>query len=413
MDQMEILQKSNTTPFRIRSNLLSIRQLEATLRAVIKTASCTRLSESHAATVCDTLRACLARCEDSGDPDLFALAYSQETWTEIFDIFLRSSESRKPKPLKLLLLALERNLVKNPSQSVKDHLIAHIISRTWQVISLKDDGDSAVKPSLQALRHFICKRVIRAQDIILITSQNSAAKDAEGTKPLEAQSALSPMGSSWAPKYMEHSHSFLCKTLSWVRHPDVAPITGRLIGVFCASLRAWSSTWENPAGLAKSSHGNQPIWFSALKSSIQAQPELLDLFAIHVFPEIVSQDRDGIADFAEVLSLKHLEVGNFIAYGSADLHISLLLLRAIKEKGTFDTIGRSILPMFSFCGLWPQPVNVQYRLTQRVQTMRLSRIQLATYSFMPIHRSGFLLSPLLYSPRHLKFHSHQRYSPLC
>lgn len=380
---------------------------------MIKTASCTQLSESHAATVCDTLRACLARCEDSEVSDLIALAYSQGTWIEVFDIFLRSSESRKPKPLKLLLLALERNLVKNPSQPVKDHLIAHIISKTWQAISSKDGGDSAVKPSLQALRHFICKNVIRAQDIVLITSQDSGARGAEGTKPSETLNAPLPLDSSWTPKYMEHSHRFLCKTLSWVRHPDVAPITGRLIGVFCSSLRAWSSTWENPAGLAKSSHGNQPIWFSALKSSIQAQPELLDLFAIHVFPEIVSQDRDGIADFAEVLSLKHLALGSLIAYGSADLHISLLLLRAIKEKGTFDTIGKSILPIFSFCRRWPQPVNVQYRLTQRVQTVRLSRLLLATYSVMPIHRSEFLLSLLLYSPRHLKYPSHQRYSPLC
>lgn len=330
------------------NHLLSIRQLKATLRTVIKTASCTQLSESHAATACDTLRACLARCEDSGDPDLLTHAYSQETWTEIFDIFLRSSESRKPKPFKLLLLALERNLTKNPSQFVKDRLIAHIISKTWQVISLQDDGDSAVKPSLQALRHFICKNVIRAQDIVLISSQDLGAKVTEGANPLEIQNAPIPMVSLSASTNMEHSHRFLCKTLSWVRHPDVAPITGRLIGVFCSSLRAWSYSWETPAGLATNSHGNQPIWFSALKSSVQSQPELLDLFAVHVFPEIVRQDCDGIADFAEVLSLKHLEQGNLIAYGSADLHISFLLLRAMKQKGTFNTIGRFSLPMTTF-----------------------------------------------------------------
>ncbi|KAI4089386.1 MAG: hypothetical protein LQ339_008555 [Xanthoria mediterranea] len=325
------------------NGISSEKQLKATLRTVIKTASCTQLSESHAATACDTLRACLARCEDSGDPDLLTHAYSQETWTEIFDIFLRSSESRKPKPFKLLLLALERNLTKNPSQFVKDRLIAHIISKTWQVISLQDDGDSAVKPSLQALRHFICKNVIRAQDIVLISSQDLGAKVTEGANPLEIQNAPIPMVSLSASTNMEHSHRFLCKTLSWVRHPDVAPITGRLIGVFCSSLRAWSYSWETPAGLATNSHGNQPIWFSALKSSVQSQPELLDLFAVHVFPEIVRQDCDGIADFAEVLSLKHLEQGNLIAYGSADLHISFLLLRAMKQKGTFNTIDNETI----------------------------------------------------------------------
>ncbi|KAL8672193.1 MAG: hypothetical protein Q9168_003325 [Polycauliona sp. 1 TL-2023] len=293
------------------------KQLETTLRAVIRTAGCTQISESHAATACDTLRACLTQCQNSDHSDLVALAYSQEIWTEIFDIFLRSSESRNSKPLKLLLLALERNLIRNPSQVIKDDLIAHIISKTWQVISLNDNGESAVKPSLQALRHFICKKVIRAQDIILIVSRDWEPKVAEEAGLRGAQDPLLPLDSLAT---------------------NVAPITGRLIGVFCSSLRAWSSSWEESRGLMIDSHGDQPIWLSALKSSIEKQPELLDLFAIHVFPEIVQQDRDGIADFAKVISMRRLGVDNLTACGSADLHISLLLLRAIKEKGTFDTI---------------------------------------------------------------------------
>lgn len=330
--------------------MLSIRQLKTTLRAVIKTASCTHLSEGHAATACDTLRACLAQCEVSDRSDIDALAYSQQIWKEIFDLFLRSSESRRPKPLKLLLLALERHWVKIPSQSVKDHLVAYIISKTWQIISLKDDANSAVKPSLQALRHFICKNIIDARDIVLIISQELGSRSIDGADILLAHSTPLPPTSITKAKYIEHSHQFLYTTLSWVRYPDVAPITGRLIGVFCSSLRAWSSTWEEPPGPATNSHSNQPIWFSALKSYIQKQPEILDLFAIHVFPEIVHQDRAGIADFAETLSLKHLDLANLNAHGSTDLHISLLILRATKEKGDSDTVSKSILSIFPHDG---------------------------------------------------------------
>ncbi|KAL8894426.1 MAG: hypothetical protein Q9192_004333, partial [Flavoplaca navasiana] len=326
---------------------VSKKQLKTTLRAVIKTASCTHLSEGHAATACDTLRACLAQCEVSDGSDIDALAYSRQIWKGVFDLFLRSSESRRPKPLKLLLLALERNWVKIPSQSVKDHLVAYIISKTWQVISLKDDANSAVKPSLQALRHFICKKIIDARDIISIISQELGSRDIDGTDILLAQSTTLPPNSVTKSKYIEHSHRFLYMTLSWVRYPDVAPITGRLIGVFCSSLRAWSSTWEEPPGPATNSHGKQPIWFSALKSYIQKQPELLDLFAIHVFPEIAHQDRAGIADFAETLSLKDLDLANLNAHGSADLHISLLLLRASKEKGDSDAINKESIEVIA------------------------------------------------------------------
>ncbi|KAL8879578.1 MAG: hypothetical protein Q9198_002840 [Flavoplaca austrocitrina] len=312
---------------------ISKKQLKTTLRAVIKTASCTYLSEGYAATACDTLRACLAQCVVSDSSDTDALAYSRQIWKEIFDLFLRSSESRRPKPLKLLLLALERNFVKIPSQSVKNHLVAYIISKTWQVISLKDDANSAVKPSLQALRHFICKNIIDARDIISIISQELGSRVIDGTDILLAQNTPLPPSPMTKTKYVEHSHQFIYTTLSWMRYPDVAPITGRLIGVFCSSLRAWLSTWGEPPEPVTNSDINQPIWFSVLKSYVQKQPELLNLFAIHVFPEIVHQDRAGIAEFAEILSLKYLDLANLNVHGSADLHISLLLLRATKEGG--------------------------------------------------------------------------------
>ena len=278
----------------------------------------------------------------SDSSDIDALAHSRQIWKETFDLFLRCSESRRPKPLKLLLLALERNLVRIPSQSVKDHLVAYIISKTWQVISLKDDANSAVKPSLQALRHFICKNIIDARDIISIISQELGSRGIDGTDILLTQNNPLPPSSIAKTKYVENSHQFLYTTLSWVRYPDVAPITGRLIGVFCSSLRAWLSTWGEPPRPVINSHINQPIWFSVLKSYVQKQPELLNLFAVHVFPEIVHQDRAGIAEFAEILSLKYLDLANLNVHSSADLHISLLLLRATKEGGDSNKISKSI-----------------------------------------------------------------------
>ena len=287
--------------------------------------------------MCDTLRGCLAQCEDSDSSDIRALAYSQKTWIDLFDIFLKTSESRKPKPLRLLLVALERNLVKSPSQLVKRELVAYVTSKTWQAISLKNGGDSAVKPCLQALRHFMCKHVIRAQDIVLTISRYSTANGADRTEAQITPILLDSSSNSW---YVECSRRFLGKTLHWLRHPDVAPITGRLIGIFCSSLRVWFSSWGESASSGKVGHGNQPIWFSALKLSIETQPELLDLFSIHVFPEVVRQDHGSIADFAQALSSKHLQTSNIIACDTADLHINLLLLRTIKEKGAFHAIGK-------------------------------------------------------------------------
>ncbi|KAL8920823.1 MAG: hypothetical protein Q9172_004329 [Xanthocarpia lactea] len=216
----------------------------------------------------------------------------QKTWIDLFDIFLKTSESRKPKPLKLLLVALERNLVKNPSQLVKRELVAYVTSKTWQAISLKNGGDGVVKPCLQALRHFMCKHVIRAQDIVLTVSQHSSANGADRT---EAQNTPILLDSS-SKSRTSHRHLLLF----------VARLVIKL-------------------------------------GRTETHPELLDLFAVHVFPEIVRQDHGSIADFAQALSSKHLQTSNVIACGTADLHINLLLLRAIKEKGAFHAIDRETI----------------------------------------------------------------------
>ncbi|KAL8811725.1 MAG: hypothetical protein Q9200_001557, partial [Gallowayella weberi] len=320
-------------------DVLSIRQLEPTLRAVIKTAGSLRLSESHAAAACDTLRGCLSRCEDSDDTTIRALAYSQELWIDILEVFLKTSENRKPKPLKLLLIALERNLVKNPSQAVRDALVSYVTSRTCHTIGLKYGTDDAVKPALQVLRHFMSKSIIRAQDIVLTISQNLEANDNKEINVPEYRSAPSQLDSLSTAQYIKYSHDFLCTVFHWVRYPDVAPSTGRLIACFSTSLRIWSSSWildSDNALVKKQSSG--PIWWSALKSSIERQPELLELFAVHVFPEMIIQDRGGIADLVEGLSLKNLTTGSGMGQNLAELHTSLLFLRAVKGRPSLGSI---------------------------------------------------------------------------
>ncbi|KAL8837449.1 MAG: hypothetical protein Q9170_002535 [Blastenia crenularia] len=148
----------------------SQKQLEHIFQAIVRTASSFQITESHATAAYDALRGCLSQCEDFDDPEVRAYAYCQKLWIDIFDVFLNTSGRRKPKPLKVLLTSLERNLIRNPFQSVKDELIAYVSSRVWQTISAPDN-DSAVKPALQALQAFLAKNVICARDIVLAVFQ--------------------------------------------------------------------------------------------------------------------------------------------------------------------------------------------------------------------------------------------------
>lgn len=313
--------------------MLSIRQLEATLQAVIRTAGSAQTSESHAAAACDALRACLSACENSDHAELRALAYTRKTWVDIFEIFLTTSESRKPKPLKLLLIALERNLIRNHSQSSKDDLTAYVSSKAWRIISTPSGG-SAVKPALQALRHFLSKSVILSQDIISAVSRHYDSGEPEKVGSHVSSIGTGPSTSTSASQYRQHSLDFLCRVLYWVRYPDTAPITGRLISAFCSTLHAWSSTWVEPATLEHARGYEQPIWLSATTSFLESYPDSIELLANHVFPELVCHDRMGTGKFME----------RFLARGMMDcdrrkLEIQLLVLQAMLESGLYKAIG--------------------------------------------------------------------------
>ncbi|KAL9028305.1 MAG: hypothetical protein Q9196_003317 [Gyalolechia fulgens] len=181
VDNLSIVPEAGLREIAVRFRHLSTRaedsqarlyqkQLEVTLQSVIRTAGSIQLAESHAAAACDALRGCLAQCESADDAEIRALAYSKKTWVDIFHVFLTTFERRKPKPLKLLLAALERNLTQNPFQSVKNDLIALFSFRAWQSISAQQEIN-AVKPFLQALQLFLSKSLIQPRDILGAVSQ--------------------------------------------------------------------------------------------------------------------------------------------------------------------------------------------------------------------------------------------------
>lgn len=312
---------------------LSIRQLEAALYAIIRTAASAQISESHAAAACDALRACLTACEDCNYPEFRTLAYSPKTWIDVFDLFLKTSESRKPKPLKLLLIALERNLIKNHSQSDRVSLTAYLSSKTWQIISTPSSG-GAVKPALQALRHFLTKSTIRSQDIISAVSCHCTSGKHWQVVSHASNTGTGPSISPSAAQYLQCSLDFLCRVLYWVRYPDTAPITGRLVSAFCSSLRSWSLTWPELATLEHVRGHEQPIWLSAITSFLEIYPDSIELLANHVFTEIVRHDRVGTGELME----------RIIAHGKMDhdhmkLEIQLLVLRAMLESRLYKAIG--------------------------------------------------------------------------
>ncbi|KAL8967630.1 MAG: hypothetical protein Q9183_002824 [Haloplaca sp. 2 TL-2023] len=323
--------------------VLSIKQLERHFQDIVSTAGSLQISDSQAAAACDALRASLTQCEESEISHFRTLAFSQSIWSDVFEVFLTTSHNRKPKPLKLLLVALQKNLTKNPSQRLSKELVIYVCSRTWENICTHEDQTAFTKPALQALRHFMSKSIIHAQDIVSAISRSEKGGDGED--------------------HLRRTANHFPSLDSIPNSQYTAPIAGRVISLFCRSLRLWSCTWAEAAVAPDS----QPLWWSILKSSLKKEPSLINLFASHVLPEISHQDREGVIDLANKLQLLHQGLDHSSRLEPEDLRINLIILGirdgTLSETQGLDdhsveTIGAQLL-----CHANPEVRSVAFALT--------------------------------------------------
>ena len=313
------------------------RQIESILQAAIRTSGDVKLPESHAAAACDVLRVCLAQCERSNNPELQAITYRQQTWEESFMVFLHSSENRNQKALKQLLVALEQILTRNPSDVIRNSLIGFVSSKTYQIIC-QEGKSSSIKPALQALRHFTSKSIIQVPDIALAVSRKASV---DGSwRSAGNDEALSHLDPSLSQAYIKCLDEFLSNIVQWLRYPDVAPISGRLISSVCQSLQHWRS-YSRIHYL--SLDPSTPIWLSPIKAMIKDRPDLVELFGIHVLPEIARQDREGMSAFLGTLPLQELRSGSAVHCSAVDIQLCLLAVKLSRVKKSSKIDSKCLL----------------------------------------------------------------------
>lgn len=277
-------------------------------------------------------------------------------------MFLTTSERRKPKPLKLLLAALERNLAHSPFPAVRADLVAYVVSRAWQSISAQEEIN-AVKPLSQALQLFLSKSLVHPSDIIGAVSQGHLSLDQRQSEVAEQGRYDTPLDSFSVSRCLEHSHSFLYRTLAWLKYPDTARISSRLFSTFCYFMRIWSSSWPNSSTFEHTGYDHEPLWLSAFNSFLKSNPHQSDLLATHAIPEILRRDFEGTEAYLQ--RLQGQTVQSILGYGAIDLQINLLLLhRTLQvsscksiDKQTIQAIGAGLL-----CHISPQNRSAAFLL---------------------------------------------------
>lgn len=115
--------------------------------SLIRTVDSPRLSCSHAAAATDALCGFLKMGSISSHDSLNSLCLDLRTWKDVFNVFLRSSQTRKVKPARQLLLTLMHVRSRSPDSHVKIAEIEFASTQAAQIICSADQTASVKRYS--------------------------------------------------------------------------------------------------------------------------------------------------------------------------------------------------------------------------------------------------------------------------
>ena len=297
------------------------RNVQSLITALYTTLASSQTSLGHGAAICDALCGLLELCEASSNTKIKLLAFDCAAWTQIFEIYLTSSENHKSKPMGHLLSTLIRIVSRYPNEPGRVFLIRHAVSGA--VLALDGDNElSSVKAAIQVLERFISKNIINSYQLMSILDEKKelgfvsvAASKLQLIKPLRHLEWVNLMD------------GFVSCVLRWVHHPNVAPSIGRFISTFFLSLQKDLAECEPEECMSP----ELPLWFRPIQRTLEEQPELLHGLEKHVLPSLLRLNSADTQTFLATLPLEDLQGGIIGVHTIGDIQLCLLTVRIFVE----------------------------------------------------------------------------------
>lgn len=270
----------------------------------------------------------------SSIPNVRTLCFDFGTWRDVFELFIRRSESNKPKPMRQLLLTLMNIWARNPDESVRAGAKQFASKRTIDLI-IRAAECSWGKPAFQVLEYLLSKTILKASEIVDLVAVDSGSRSPRRI-PVSSQGnsdigKLQPFDATEALSAQE----FISCILSWVRYPDTASAAGRLISIFVKSLQANSEEFAIDVGSTLS------ICMDPIKKALKEEPDLLNPIKKHVLPFLFQlQPKDTLA-FIQSMPLQDLSQGNTGRLSDADIEMCLLSVEVIGDIKSCPGLGAS------------------------------------------------------------------------
>jgi len=268
----------------------------------------------------------------SSIPSVRTLCFDSHTWRAVLDLFIRRSETNKPKPMRQLLLTLMNIRAKNPDQGVKAAAKQFALIRTIDLI-ISAAECSWGKPAFQILEYLLSKAIVKASEIANLVAVYSASRTTQRIPASSYSKSNIDKSQAFGSTGASSVEEFISRVLSWIRYPDTASAAGRLISIFVKSLQSYSGEVAIDVGSELS------ICMAPIKQALMEQPDLLNAIRKHVLPDLFRLQPKDTSFLIQSMPLLKLSQGDIGRLSDADIEMCLLSMEVIGEIRSFPGFG--------------------------------------------------------------------------
>ena len=295
---------------------------------LLQTASSTELSFTHGAAALSALCAYLEQCSISSESRIRDLVYKAETWKRAFNIYFTKSDTNKPKPLRRLLMTLARLVLTHPVDTEKEILLGIAVCTATRAIRKQNDSD--IKPAIQALEYFLSRDLIDAAEIAQIKIPEEL-----GLSRMKSMRTKNQKPDNQQEHVNQSVQKFALDVLGWMQYPDCSPTVGRYLRVFFES----HEKNQSEDAVQTSKEGVIPLWISPVKQFLERHLGLLEVFEIHILPDLLRLGSADVKAFLKTLQFESIQRGNIGSSSILDIQLGLLVAKIAEEPSLRKYFG--------------------------------------------------------------------------
>ena len=209
----------------------------------------------------------------------------------------------------------------------------------------KQDDFADIRPAIQLLEHFLSVGLISALEIAQINRPEGLGLSQVKSMKLDSQSH-----DTQQDRFIESVHRFTLSILEWMQYPDCAPAVGHFLPVFFKSIE--ESRIDRIMQTSK--NGITPHWVSPIEQTLERHQELLEVFEIHILPNLLRLGPSDAEAFVRTLPFESIQRGDIGSSSNAEIQLCLLVARIATQDPSLKKYfnqGQSTLPDLDHLGI--------------------------------------------------------------